>query len=126
MYIIEWYTTYLAVSLAVIIWVATTLYRNGRLFLVQAFQGDTELAESISRLLVLGSCAVNIDYVTLALSMGNTPDSLGQAIELLRNKLGFLLIVLGVMHSFNLFVLSRFGSRSKGETSPRSIERRHT
>jgi hypothetical protein len=53
MYVVECYLTYLILSLGVTIWVARTLYRNGRLFLIQAFQGDAGLAESVNHLLVL-------------------------------------------------------------------------
>jgi len=37
MYIVAAYLAYLAISLAVTIWVARTLHHNGRIFLVDAF-----------------------------------------------------------------------------------------
>ena len=48
------YIAYLAISLGVTIWVARTLHRNGRVFLVEAFRGNTELADSVNHLLVVG------------------------------------------------------------------------
>jgi len=61
------YGVYLAISLAVTIWAAGTLHKDGRVFLVHAFHGNTELADSINRLLVVGFYLINLSYVTLAL-----------------------------------------------------------
>ena len=48
MYVEISYITYLAISLGVTIWVAGTLHRNGRVFLVEAFRGNAELADSVN------------------------------------------------------------------------------
>jgi hypothetical protein len=124
MYIVGCYLTYLAISLAVTIWVASTLHRNGRLFLVQAFHGDTGLADSVNHLLVVGFYLVNVGYVALALGTAGTPVNLRQSIELVSDKLGVVLIVLGVMHFFNLFIFSRIRARSKGRTAQQGLEHR--
>lgn len=124
MYIIGCYLIYLALSLAVTIWVARTLHRNGRLFLVQAFHGDKGLAESVNHLLVVGFYLINVGYVALALSSARTPINLRQSIELVTDKLGVVLIVLGVMHFFNLFVFSRIRARSRTRIAPQGIEER--
>ncbi len=55
MYIVESYLLYLAISIAVTIWVARTLHRSGRVFLVDAFGGNEALADSVNHLLVVGS-----------------------------------------------------------------------
>ncbi|HET7213030.1 MAG TPA: hypothetical protein VFL79_05545 [Terriglobia bacterium] len=124
MYIIGCYLIYLALSLAVTIWVARTLHRNGRLFLVQAFHGDKGLAESVNHLPVVGFYLINVGYVALALSSARTPINLRQSIELVTDKLGVVLIVLGVMHFFNLFVFSRIRARSRTRIAPQGIEER--
>jgi uncharacterized integral membrane protein len=46
---------------------------------------------------------INIGYVTLALKYGDKPDSVQSAIEFLSTKVGFVLVVLGGMHFFNMF-----------------------
>lgn len=124
MFIVGCYLTYLVLSLAATVWVARTLHRNGRLFLVQAFHGDTGLAESVNHLLVVGFYLINIGYMALALSSVRTPANLRQSIELVSDKLGVVLIVLGVMHFFNLFIFSRIRSRAKGRTAPQGLEQR--
>jgi hypothetical protein len=67
MYIVAAYVAYLAISLAVTVWVARTLHRNGRIFLVDAFHGNAALADSVNHLLVVGFYLINFGYVTLAL-----------------------------------------------------------
>jgi TRAP-type C4-dicarboxylate transport system permease large subunit len=118
MFIVYSYFVYLAVSLAVTIWVAKTLHRRGRVFLVDAFHGQEDLADSVNHLLVVGFYLINVGYVTFALRTSSTPADLRQAIELVSDKLGVVLLVLGVMHFFNLYVFSRIRTRAKENAAP--------
>jgi hypothetical protein len=112
------YLVYLAVSLSVTVWVARTLYRNGRIFLVDAFAGNEPLADSVNHLLVVGFYLINAGYVTRALRSGVRPDDLTSAVEHLSAKIGLVLIVLGVMHFFNLYVFSRIRRRGMLRSAP--------
>jgi hypothetical protein len=106
------YAVYLAISLAATIWVARTLRLNGQVFLVDAFRGNAELADSVNHLLVVGFYLVNIGYVTLALrTRGNLADA-RQAVELVSGKIGLVLIVLGIMHFGNLYLFNRLRRRT--------------
>ncbi len=118
MYIVGCYVSYLLISLAVTVWVARTLHKNGRVFLVDAFRGNAELADSVNHLLVVGFYLINIGYVTLALRTNGNLDTLRAAIELVSDKIGVVLLVLGGMHFFNLFVFSRMRKRSRAYSSP--------
>jgi len=118
MYIVACYITYLAVSLAVTVWVAQTLHRNGRSFLIDAFQGNRELADSVNHLLVVGFYLINIGYVTLALRTSDSVPTVRSAIELVCDKVGVVLIVLGIMHFFNLYVFNRLRRRGQAELRP--------
>ena len=113
MYIEMSYGAYLAISLAVTVWVARTLHKNGRVFLVEAFQGNTELADSVNHLLVVGFYLINVGYVTMALRTGAILDSPRQAIELVSDKIGGILLVLGMMHFLNLFVFHHLRRRGQ-------------
>ena len=114
MYIEYAYITYLTISLAATISVARTLHRNGRIFLVDAFHGSTELADSVNHLLVVGFYLVNIGYVTLALRTSAILQNARDAIELVSDKVGVVLLVLGVMHFFNLYVFNQLRKRGNG------------
>jgi len=118
MYIVVCYVAYLAISLAVTIWVARTLHHNGRSFLIDAFQGNRELADSVNHLLVVGFYLINIGYVALAMRTGETIPTVRSAIELVCDKLGVVLIVLGIMHFFNLYVFNRLRKRGLAELRP--------
>src|SRR6267142_750136 len=65
------YLAYLGISVALTIWVARTLHKNGRIFLVDSFLGNENLADSVNHLLVVGFYLVNIGFVTLALKYGD-------------------------------------------------------
>ena len=117
MYIEGAYAVYLAVSLTVTMWVARTLHRNGRVFLVDAFHGNGELADSVNQLLVVGFYLINVGYVTLVLSTTASLTDLRHAIELVCDKLGVVLLVLGIMHFFNLLVLHKLRRRGQ-ENNP--------
>jgi hypothetical protein len=118
MYIVVCYVAYLAISLAVTIWVARTLHHNGRSFLIDAFQGNRELADSVNHLLVVGFYLINIGYVALAMRTGETIPTVRSAIELVSDKLGVVLILLGIMHFFNLYVFNRLRKRGLAELRP--------
>ncbi len=118
MYIVACYIAYLVLSLTVTVWVAHTLHKNGRVFLVDTFHGNTELADSVNHLLVVGFYLINIGYVALALRTTETLASVRESIELVSDKMGVVLLVLGGMHFFNLFVFSRMRKRSRSSVSP--------
>jgi hypothetical protein len=112
MYIVFCYFAYLALSVAATVLVARTLQRNGRSFLVDAF-GNYELADSVNRLLVVGFYLVNIGFITRALRTDAQVSSAREAVELVSDKFGLALVVLGVLHFFNLYVFSRIRKRTQ-------------
>ena len=118
MYIVDCYAAYLCVSLTATIWVARTLHQNGRSFLVDAFHGNRELADSVNRLLVVGFYLINIGYVMLALHTGVQVATAREAIELVCDKVGLVLILLGGMHFFNVYVFNRLRRRAQAELRP--------
>ncbi len=105
------YLAYLVISVALTIWVARTLHKNGRIFLVDSFLGNEPLADSVNHLLVVGFYLINIGFVTLALKYGDKATDPQTALEILSSKVGFVLVVLGFMHFFNLYVFSKLRRR---------------
>src|SRR2546426_3752670 len=105
-WIIITYLAYLAISIGLTVWVARTLHKTGRVFLVDSFLGNEPLADSVNHLLVVGFYLINIGYVTLALKYGAAAASAQEAMETLSTKIGLVLLVLGGMHFFNLGVFT--------------------
>ena len=111
MYIIQTYVAYLVISIALTVWVARTLHKNGRVFLIESFGGQATLADSVNQLLVVGFYLINIGFVVFALKESRRPQDLAETIEALSTKVGLVLLVLGFMHFFNLLVFSRLRKR---------------
>ena len=115
------YVLYLIVSVALTVWVGQTLYKRGRIFVVDAFRGNEAVADSVNHLLVVGFYLINVGYVTLALKYGDKPRSMQEMIEFLSTKVGLVLVILGVMHFFNVFnfaKMRRKGTRPHVEPTP--------
>jgi hypothetical protein len=117
-WLIGTYAAYLAISVALTVWVARTLHKNGRIFLVESFHGNESLADSVNHLLVVGFYLINIGYVTLALKYGAAAANAQEAVETLSTKVGLVLLVLGVMHFFNLLVFTRMRKRGLHRVPP--------
>ncbi|WP_028045792.1 hypothetical protein [Cellulomonas sp. URHE0023] len=101
------YLVYIAVSVALTIWVARTLTRNGEIFLIEVFHGDEKIAAATNRLLVVGFYLVNLGFVSLMLRVSEPITSAQQAIEALASKLGAVTLLLGVLHLANVLALSQ-------------------
>lgn len=112
------YIFYLIISLSVTIWVARTLYKNGRVFLVDCFSGNSELADSVNHLLVVGFYLVNIGFITLYLKIGLAIPDVAGVFEALSTKVGVVLLVLGGMHFFNIYIFNRLRRRAMLDTAP--------
>ncbi len=106
------YIAYTIISIAMTVWVARTLHKNGRIFLLDAFKDKEEMADSVNHLLVVGFYLINIGFILLFLRFGTPPTTLEKGIEYIATKLGVVLLVLGLMHFFNMFNFNRM--RKKG------------
>ena len=116
------YLVYLAISIGLTVWVARTLHKNGRAFLVDAFHGNETLADSVNHLLVVGFYLINLGYVSLALKTKDSVVNARESIELLSTKVGLVLLVLGGMHFFNLYVFNKLRTRSTIGMAPPPVE----
>jgi hypothetical protein len=112
------YTLYLLISNTLTIWVARTLHKNGRIFLVDSFHANEPLADSVNHLLVVGFYLINIGYVSLALKYGDKATNPQEVFECLSSKVGIVLLVLGAMHFFNLVVFSKMRRRGMRSQLP--------
>jgi hypothetical protein len=91
--------------------VAKALLRHGRVFLIDAFHGNVDLADSVNQLLVVGFYLINIGYIALALTTRALLENIRQVIELESQKLGIVLLILGGMHFFNVLLFARMRHR---------------
>ena len=116
------YLVYVTLSLGLTVWVARTLHRNGRVFLVEAFHGNEHMADSVNHLLVVGFYLINVGYIALALKYGEKPADVQGAIEFLSTKVGLVLVVLGAMHFFNMFNFDKLRRNARTPLTPEMEE----
>lgn len=110
-YIIITYSFYLVITISLTIWVARTLFKNGKVFLIDIFHGNKELADSVNNLLLVGFYLINLGYAVYTLQVTNNIISVQQVIEELSIKIGLIILILGGMHFFNLYIF--FSLRKK-------------
>ncbi|HET6986301.1 MAG TPA: hypothetical protein VFI00_06780 [Kribbella sp.] len=107
------YLIYLLIAVPLTIWVARTLSRNGRIFLVDVFHGNEDFADAVNRLLVVGFYLVNLGFVTLFLRADKIVVDARGVFEQLSVKLGFVMLVLGGLHLTNVWVFNKIRNRSQ-------------
>jgi hypothetical protein len=112
-YTILTYVCYLPISIAITVWVARTLFRNGRIFLVEIFHNNAELADSVNKLLIVGFYLINIGYMTISLRVMDEITNYQRMIEILSYKLGAIILILGAIHFLNLYVFFKLRAKSK-------------
>jgi hypothetical protein len=112
------YLVYLAISISLTVWVARTLSHNGQAFLDDAFNGEARVARSVNHLLVVGFYLINFGYVALNLRVRGSIEDARDSIETLSLQVGLVLLVLGGMHFFNLYIFSRIRRRTHLKNTP--------
>lgn len=112
------YAVYLGLSGTITVWVAETLARHGRVFLIDVFDGNVVRADAVNRLLVVGFYLMNLSGVLFNLAFGSSVITVWEGVNFLSSKLGLVLTVLGAMHFFNLIVLTAIRRWSQQRRSP--------
>ena len=110
------YLAYLLIAVPLTVWVAGTLSRNGRVFLEDVFDGNDHLADAVNKLLVVGFYLLNLGFVALYLRVSDPVFTVRELIEVLSVKIGIVMLVLGVIHFFNVYVFNAIRRRSRMES----------
>ena len=110
--IIPLYASYLAITGGLTIWVARTLFRNGRLFLVDIFHGNVDLAAAVNNLLLVGFCLINLGYAVYTLRVAQEVQTSRELVEMLSLKIGAIILILGAMHFGNMLIFFKLRKRA--------------
>jgi hypothetical protein len=116
------YIIYTVLSIALTIWVGRTLFTNGRIFVIDSFRGNIEMADAVNKMLLVGFYLINIGFVSLFLKFGDKPEGLVEAIEYISTKMGVVLLVLGIMHYFNMRNIAKMRSKVLRKSQPEPKE----
>ncbi len=71
------------------------------------------MADSVNKLLVVGFYLINIGYAVYTLQIFGEITSVQVVIEKLSLKVGAIILILGGMHFFNLFVFFKLRKKTK-------------
>lgn len=110
--IIVTYILYLAISICLTIWVAKTLFKNGKVFLIDIFHGNKELADSVNNLLLVGFYLINLGYAVYTLQITRNINDTREMVEILSLKIGLIILILGFMHFMNLYIFFTLRKRA--------------
>lgn len=110
--IIILYILYLVITIILTIWVAHTLFRNGKLFLIDIFHGNKELAQAVNNLLLVGFYLVNLGYAIFTLRIFDAVTTSREVVEILSVKVGAIILILGCMHFANMIIFYKLRKRA--------------
>lgn len=106
------YIAYITLSLGLTIWVGHKLNLNGRVFLLENYADKPTLADAINQMLLVGFYLINIGFIAYTMRIADVPPvSWAEVLEFLSVKIGFMAIVLGVIHFGLMFALQQYGQR---------------
>lgn len=100
------YLIYAGLAVALVVFLARTLYRNGAIFLRDVFD-DEDMAKAVNHLLVVGFYLLNLGYALLLYKVEPGGQRLTVAFNELVIRLGMLLLSLGVIHLVNMLIFWR-------------------
>ncbi len=111
------YSIYLPVTIILSIWIAKSLHKNTKAFLMEKFGGRRELAEATNNLIQTGFYLIALGYSFNHMQIQATEHYLNgerkwmemtgsrETIETLAAKLGSFTLVLGILLFINFFVM---------------------
>lgn len=127
------YAIYLPVVLLLTLYVARTLFRNARVFMLDIFRGKQDIADSTNKLFEVGFYLLNMGFALLIMRIERPaatwhmtdqnyviPAFLNtdqEVVEVLAGKVGGFALYLGVMLFLNLYLFFR-GRRKSRENRP--------
>ncbi len=107
------YFVYLPVVIALTWYVARTLFKNGKIFMVDIFHGRVEIATCTNKLFELGFYLLNVGFALLIMEISRGISDQQELMEVLSKKLGGYSIYLGLMLFFNMMLFFRGKKASK-------------
>lgn len=112
------YLIYLPVTLLLTWYVAHTLFKNGRTFMLDIFHGKTEIAMATNKLFEVGFYLLNVGFALWILEIPFEIESNQVVVEVLSKKIGGFSIYLGVMLFFNLYLFFRGRKAARANVKP--------
>ena len=126
------YMIYLPLALGLTLYVARTLFTNGRIFMLDIFKGKEDIANATNKLFEVGFYLLNMGFALLILRIDQGESSVydpelevqvpvitraldtnQEMVEALASKVGGFAIYLGVMLFLNMYLFFRGRKKSR-------------
>ena len=111
------YLIYLPIIVALTWYVAHTLFKNSKVFMLDIFRGKEEIAFSTNKLFETGFYLLNLGFALLIMEVTYEISNSRSLLEILSAKVGGFAIYLGIMLFFNLYLFFRGRRISKLKTA---------
>ncbi len=110
------YLIYLPVVIVLTWYVAHTLFKNSKVFMLDIFNGKAEIAVATNKLFETGFYLLNLGFAFWVMEITNDILATRSMLEILSAKIGGYCIYLGISLFFNLYLFFR-GRRISKEKS---------
>lgn len=104
--IVASYCVYLLLGISLTLIVGKVLFNRGAVYLQDVFGTNQELADATNQLLRVGFYLVLGGYILLTLKISGEVATIREMLEVLSGKLGTIFLAIGILHLFNLLILS--------------------
>ncbi len=111
------YLIYLPIVIVLTWYVAHTLFRNSRAFMLDIFHGRSDIALSTNKLFETGFYLLNLGFALVIMEITSEIFDSRSMLEILSARIGGFSIYLGVMLFFNLYLFFRGRRISKERAS---------
>ena len=115
------YSIYLPIALFLTYYVSKTLFKNGKIFMLDIFRGREEIAEATNKLFETGFYLLNIGFALMILEIHLYQNNYQELVEKLSYKIGGFSIYLGIMLFFNLYFFFRGKRKAKENQNTESL-----
>jgi hypothetical protein len=101
------YLIYLPIVIVLTWYVARTLFKNSKVFMLDIFNGKADIAVSTNKLFETGFYLLNIGFALLIMEIATEIIDSRTLLEVLSAKIGGFAIYLGLMLFFNMYLFFR-------------------
>lgn len=101
------YLIYLPIVIVLTWYVAHTLFKNSKVFMLDIFSGKAEISTATTKLFETGFYLLNLGFAFWVMEISHTLGDTRDMLEVLSAKIGGYCIYLGISLFFNLYLFFR-------------------
>ena len=106
------YSIYLTITISITVFVGRNLHKNGYFLILDLFENEV-FSRTLNNLLLTGYYLINIGYIALTIQQFGRIDGIQILLQSLAQRVGTILVILGVLHINNIVVLHLLSSHKK-------------